>query len=55
MRAALPLALAAALAACGEPSPLADPGNAQQVARGAKLYAQHCAACHGEKLEGQPE
>ena len=22
---------------------------------GAKLYARHCAACHGAKLEGQPE
>jgi mono/diheme cytochrome c family protein len=26
----------------------------QQIARGEKLYAQHCAACHGARLEGQP-
>jgi mono/diheme cytochrome c family protein len=25
------------------------------VALGAKIYAQHCASCHGAKLEGQPE
>jgi mono/diheme cytochrome c family protein len=29
-----------------------DSGN---VALGANLYAQHCAACHGAKLEGQPD
>jgi mono/diheme cytochrome c family protein len=41
---------------CGDPpqDALADPGNAEQVALGAKVYAQHCAACHGAKLEGQP-
>jgi mono/diheme cytochrome c family protein len=38
------------LAGCGEPGP--DPA---QVALGQKLYAQHCAACHGAKLEGQPD
>lgn len=32
----------------------ADPANAQQVAHGAKIYAEHCAMCHGAKLEGQP-
>ncbi|HXF66461.1 MAG TPA: cytochrome c [Burkholderiales bacterium] len=32
----------------------ADPGNPQQVARGETVYAQHCAACHGARLEGQP-
>lgn len=26
-----------------------------QTARGATIYVQHCAACHGAKLEGQPE
>lgn len=34
---------------CGEPKP--DPA---QLALGQKIYAQHCAACHGAKLEGQP-
>ncbi len=28
--------------------------NTAQVALGEKIYAQHCAACHGAKLEGQP-
>jgi len=32
----------------------ADPGNPEQVARGKTVYAQHCAACHGPRLEGQP-
>jgi mono/diheme cytochrome c family protein len=51
--------LAAAVAGC-EPNlapgddPRADPRDAAKVALGAKLYAQHCAACHGPKLEGQP-
>jgi len=33
---------------------LADAGNHEQVARGKGVYAQHCAACHGIQLEGQP-
>ena len=33
---------------------LADPANSQQVARGKTVYAQYCAACHGARLEGQP-
>lgn len=32
-----------------------DPTDAQQVQRGKAVYAQHCAACHGAALEGQPE
>jgi len=44
--------VAALLAGCGEP-PTADPRDAAKVALGAKVYAQHCAACHGAKLEGQ--
>lgn len=35
--------------------PRADPGDAVRVARGAGLYAQQCASCHGANLEGQPE
>jgi mono/diheme cytochrome c family protein len=44
------------LAACGEATveTKADPRNTGQVALGTKVYAQHCAACHGAKLEGQP-
>jgi mono/diheme cytochrome c family protein len=37
------------LAACD--SPEADP---ETIKLGARLYAEHCAACHGAKLEGQP-
>jgi mono/diheme cytochrome c family protein len=37
------------LAGCGDER---ENGN---VALGAKVYAQHCAACHGARLEGQPE
>lgn len=36
------------LAGCGEAPPPAD------LAVGAKIYAQYCGACHGMKLEGQP-
>jgi mono/diheme cytochrome c family protein len=39
------LALAAALLAGCEAK--------QELALGEKLYAQHCAACHGAKLEGE--
>lgn len=44
------------LLSCGESAPPSkvDPADARQVALGAKLYAQHCAACHGARLEGQP-
>jgi len=34
--------------------PLADPDNPQQVARGKPVYDRYCAACHGARLEGQP-
>jgi len=33
----------------------ADPKDPRQVARGATLYAAHCASCHGKNLEGQPD
>lgn len=45
------------LAACGakpEETSKANPADASQVAQGAKVYGEHCAACHGAKLEGQP-
>lgn len=54
------LGLALALAGCG-PSPAgfddprADPGDATRVALGERIYARHCASCHGVKLEGQPD
>jgi S-disulfanyl-L-cysteine oxidoreductase SoxD len=31
----------------------ADAENANAVREGKKLYASHCAACHGRKLQGQ--
>ena len=48
------------LSACSESTapgddPRADPRNADKVALGARVYLQNCAACHGEKLEGQPD
>src|SRR4051812_1111037 len=53
------LALALLLAACTKSpapgdDPRADPKDATRLALGAKVYAQDCAACHGAKLEGQP-
>lgn len=32
-----------------------DPSDAALVARGKDIYAAHCAACHGARLEGQPD
>lgn len=34
--------------------PLADPDNTRQVAQGKTVYDKYCAACHGARLEGQP-
>ena len=31
----------------------ADPADAEQVARGKRVYEAQCASCHGAKLEGQ--
>jgi mono/diheme cytochrome c family protein len=52
--------LAIAVAGCGQASsafddPRADASDATRVALGERVYAQQCAACHGAKLEGQPE
>lgn len=54
-----PVIIVLALAACSDTpapgdDPRADPRNVDVVRRGAKVYAQNCAACHGAKLEGQP-
>lgn len=54
------LCFALALSACGAQlapgdDPRADPGDARRVAQGAQVYAQHCAACHGATLAGQPD
>ena len=60
MRGALTLAAILAMAGCerapaGFDDPRADPGDRARVALGQRVYAQHCASCHGAKLEGQPE
>ncbi len=34
---------------------LADPSDAELVALGRDVYAAHCASCHGENLQGQPD
>lgn len=46
-----------ALAGCGKawPETEIDPTNPAKVAIGKEIYKVHCAACHGAKLEGQPE
>jgi len=36
------------------PPPGARADDPKQVAHGKALYAAHCAACHGENLEGEP-
>ena len=48
-----------ALGGCGDgpapgDDPRADPRDLSKVSEGGKLYMQHCASCHGRKLEGQP-
>ena len=41
--------------AASAPTPAAQEQRpADPVARGAALYAQHCAACHGARAEGAP-
>lgn len=49
------LAAAVAVTLLQEQKPLADPDDTRQVARGKTVYAQYCAACHGARLEGQPD
>jgi mono/diheme cytochrome c family protein len=34
---------------------LLKPDDVQVTALGRQVYATHCAACHGAKLEGQPD
>ncbi len=30
-------------------------GDASEIARGKALYAENCASCHGDELQGQPD
>lgn len=57
-RLAIPAALLPfLLAGCGQPSSPHQlrPDDAGVQALGAKVYAAHCASCHGARLEGQPD
>ena len=49
---------AALLAACGQERPAGGvqlaTDDAAVLAKGQAVYVQHCAACHGERLQGQP-
>ena len=38
----------------GRPAIVIDATDPDHVAFGREVYAQHCAACHGENLEGEP-
>ena len=52
------MAVAALLVGCTDtsiPESRADPRDSAKVALGAKIYTDNCAACHGAKLEGQPD
>lgn len=52
---AIGLSVLTLLAGCEKaPETRANARDPAQVALGAKIYVQHCAACHGAKLEGQP-
>jgi mono/diheme cytochrome c family protein len=53
MRATLLAVMVAALVAAAALARLV--GRYQETARGARLYAENCASCHGENLEGQPD
>jgi mono/diheme cytochrome c family protein len=53
------LAAALAVAACerattDESAVRLRPDDGNVLAQGAKVYAAHCAACHGANLQGQP-
>jgi len=52
MRAIVLIAVLMPTSALAETPP---PLDAKAVARGAELYAEACASCHGAKLEGQPD
>ena len=43
------------LVAVAEPASPADPDDPVQVARGAEVYSEACASCHGTALEGEED
>ena len=46
--------LALLLSACSDSLNSADATNGEAVALGQRLYAENCATCHGERLQGEP-
>ena len=48
------IAAAIAVALRSGPESPADPDDSAKVTRGKPIYDQHCATCHGVRLEGQP-
>ena len=61
-RAAVPIATTLILLISGvvwhvgrEGDSLADASDPALVALGAAVYGEHCASCHGEDLEGEPD
>ena len=53
MRAHLTIALAAAAAVLVATTGASAAGGEEQAAEGAKLYAKHCAKCHGDAGQGK--
>lgn len=49
------IAAAIEMAGSSEVVSLLHPDDAEMVAIGQGIYADHCAVCHGTRLEGQPD
>lgn len=54
LAAVVALALVAARAPAARETHFADAADIPTVIKGKALYARHCAACHGHRLQGQP-
>ena len=52
---AVTVAVAAWFVIRGDGGPGADASDPELVALGAAVYGEHCAACHGTDLEGEPD
>ena len=47
------IGLVIGIAGCGDPA-TKNPMDARAVAEGETVYLAHCASCHGQRLQGQP-